>query len=53
MRRNSGPIRSPIRLNLTAIASIPLSAGDKLGHYEVVSLIGQGGMGGDARGEQR
>jgi hypothetical protein len=24
---------------------MPLSAGDKLGHYEVVSLLGQGGMG--------
>src|SRR5579862_916575 len=24
---------------------MPLSAGDKLGHYEVISLIGQGGMG--------
>jgi hypothetical protein len=45
MRRNSGPIRSPIRLNLTAIAPIPLSEGDKLGHYEVASLLGQGGMG--------
>lgn len=42
---NSGCIRSPIRLNLTAIAPIPLSASDKLGHYEVVFLLGQGGMG--------
>jgi hypothetical protein len=24
---------------------MPLSAGDKLGHYEVLSLLGQGGMG--------
>ena len=24
---------------------MPLSAGDKLGHYEVISLLGQGGMG--------
>jgi serine/threonine protein kinase len=24
---------------------MPLSAGDKIGHYEVVSLLGQGGMG--------
>jgi hypothetical protein len=24
---------------------MPLSAGDKLGHYKVVSLLGQGGMG--------
>src|SRR5713101_6564813 len=24
---------------------MPLSVGDKLGHYEVVSLLGQGGMG--------
>src|ERR1700693_2087106 len=24
---------------------MPLSVGDKLGHYEVVSLIGKGGMG--------
>ena len=45
MRRNSGPIRSPIRLNLTAIAPIPLSARDKPGHYEVVSLRGHGGIG--------
>jgi hypothetical protein len=30
---------------LAAIAPIPLSAGDKLGHYEVVSLHGQSGMG--------
>jgi hypothetical protein len=28
-----------------SIAPMPLSAGDKLGHYEVVSLLGQGGMG--------
>ena len=28
-----------------SIAAIPLSAGDKLGHYEVVSLLGRGGMG--------
>src|SRR3954451_3251636 len=28
-----------------SITSIPLSAGDKVGHYEVVSLLGQGGMG--------
>jgi hypothetical protein len=45
MRRNSGPIRSPIRLNLTAIAPVPLSARDKPGHYEVVSLRGHGGIG--------
>src|SRR3977135_1072037 len=24
---------------------MPLAAGDKLGHYEVLSLLGQGGMG--------
>src|ERR1700681_1540193 len=24
---------------------MPLSVGDKLGHYEVLSLLGQGGMG--------
>jgi serine/threonine protein kinase len=24
---------------------MPLSVGDKLGHYEVVSLLGNGGMG--------
>jgi serine/threonine protein kinase len=24
---------------------MPLSAGDKLGHYEVLSLLGVGGMG--------
>jgi eukaryotic-like serine/threonine-protein kinase len=24
---------------------MPLAVGDKLGHYEVVALIGQGGMG--------
>jgi len=24
---------------------MPLSAGDKLGHYEVLSLLGKGGMG--------
>src|SRR5689334_21592042 len=24
---------------------MPLSAGDKLGHYEITSLLGQGGMG--------
>ena len=24
---------------------MPLSIGDKLGHYEVLSLLGQGGMG--------
>ncbi len=24
---------------------MPLSVGDKLGHYEVISLLGQGGMG--------
>src|ERR1700732_4434599 len=24
---------------------MPLSAGDKLGHYEILSLLGQGGMG--------
>src|SRR4030081_2521240 len=24
---------------------MPLSVGDKLGHYEIVSLLGQGGMG--------
>jgi serine/threonine protein kinase len=24
---------------------MPLSTGDKLGHYEVLSLLGQGGMG--------
>jgi hypothetical protein len=23
---------------------MPLSVGDKLGHYEVLSLLGQGGM---------
>ncbi|MBZ5625136.1 MAG: serine/threonine-protein kinase [Acidobacteriia bacterium] len=28
-----------------SIAPKPLSAGDKLGHYEVVSLLGHGGMG--------
>jgi len=28
-----------------SIAPMPLSAGDKLGHYEVVSLLGKGGMG--------
>jgi len=28
-----------------SIAPMPLSAGDKLGHFEVVSLLGQGGMG--------
>jgi eukaryotic-like serine/threonine-protein kinase len=28
-----------------SIAPMPLSAGDKLGHYEVVSLLGEGGMG--------
>lgn len=28
-----------------SIAPVPLSTGDKLGHYEVVSLLGQGGMG--------
>ncbi len=30
---------------LTLIPSMPLSVGDKLGHYEVLSLLGQGGMG--------
>ena len=24
---------------------MPLSVGDKLGHYDVLSLLGQGGMG--------
>jgi hypothetical protein len=24
---------------------MPLSVGDKLGHYEVISLLGKGGMG--------
>jgi eukaryotic-like serine/threonine-protein kinase len=24
---------------------MPLSIGDKLGHYEVISLLGKGGMG--------
>jgi serine/threonine protein kinase len=24
---------------------MPLSAGDRLGHYEVLSLLGKGGMG--------
>ncbi len=24
---------------------MPLSAGDKLGHYEIVSMLGKGGMG--------
>lgn len=24
---------------------MPLSVGDKLGHYEVIALLGQGGMG--------
>ena len=28
-----------------SIAPMPLSAGDKLDHYEVVSLLGEGGMG--------
>ncbi len=45
MRLNSGPTRSPIRLDLTAIAPMPFSAGDKIGHYEVLCLLGQGGMG--------
>src|ERR1035438_6103507 len=30
---------------LNCIAPMPLSAGDKLGHYEVLALRGQGGMG--------
>jgi eukaryotic-like serine/threonine-protein kinase len=28
---------------------MPLSAGDRVGHYEVLSLLGQGGMGEDYR----
>jgi serine/threonine protein kinase len=30
---------------LSVITDMPLSAGDKIGHYEVISLLGQGGMG--------
>ena len=30
---------------LSCIKNMPLSIGEKLGHYEILSLIGQGGMG--------
>src|SRR5579872_4818630 len=44
MRRESGSIRiRSARMNRTP--SIPLSAGDKLGPYEIVAPLGAGGMG--------
>ena len=45
IRRHSGANRFRIGYTYLKPIKMPLSVGDKLGHYEVISLLGQGGMG--------
>lgn len=47
MRRNSGlgPFSDPAAVDLFILTHMPLSVGDRIGHYEVLSLLGKGGMG--------
>jgi serine/threonine protein kinase len=44
MRRDTGAIRR-FSIRVYSAVPMPLSAGDKLGPYEILALMGVGGMG--------